>query len=53
MLSSCPAKAGHPVITERAVFTGSPAFAGDDEGESYNPNIAFAMMFFWISFEPP
>ena len=21
--------------------------------ECYNPNIAFAMMFFWISFEPP
>jgi hypothetical protein len=21
--------------------------------ERYNPNIAFAMMFFWISFEPP
>ena len=20
---------------------------------SHNPNIAFAMMFFWISFEPP
>ena len=20
---------------------------------NYNPNIAFAMMFFWISFEPP
>src|SRR3954447_6600513 len=41
-LSSCPAKAGHPVITAhpiclgsyvklRSVFTGSPAFAGDDE----------------------
>jgi len=35
--SSCPAKAGHPVSTnvtvppERSVFTGSPAFAGDDD----------------------
>jgi uncharacterized protein len=35
--SSCPAKAGHPVNTnvavppERSVFTGSPAFAGDDD----------------------
>src|ERR1051325_444710 len=33
MLPSGPAKAGHPVITEHSVFTGSPAFAGDDEGE--------------------
>src|SRR5262249_44545156 len=35
--SSCPAKAGHPVNThvaaifDTAMFTGSPAFAGDDE----------------------
>ena len=28
--SSCPAKAGHPVNIDRAVITGSPAFAGDD-----------------------
>ncbi len=28
---SCPAKAGHPVITENLVVTGSPAFAGDDD----------------------
>src|SRR5262249_12248883 len=28
---SCPAKAGHPVITESLAVTGSPAFAGDDE----------------------
>src|SRR5438477_1992171 len=27
---SCPAKAGHPVITAPSVFTGSPACAGDD-----------------------
>jgi hypothetical protein len=24
-----------------------------NDSERYNPNIAFAMMFFWISFEPP
>jgi len=28
---SCPAKAGHPVITESLAVTGSPAFAGDDD----------------------
>src|SRR5262249_613469 len=32
MPSSCPAKAGHPVINH-VVTTGSPAFAGDDRGE--------------------
>jgi hypothetical protein len=31
---SCPAKAGHPVITEYLVVTGSPAFAGDDDKEA-------------------
>src|SRR6266542_6382940 len=31
---SCPAKAGHPVITDNLVVTGSPAFAGDDDGEA-------------------
>jgi hypothetical protein len=29
---SCPTKAGHPVITESLMVTGSPAFAGDDDG---------------------
>src|SRR6266536_1602562 len=36
-LLSCPAKAGHPVITERLVVTGSPAFAGDDDGKLNDP----------------
>src|SRR6185437_17061829 len=27
---SCPAKAGHPVITAQSTCTGSPACAGDD-----------------------
>src|SRR5262249_46613384 len=36
LLSSCPAKAGHPVntdgtLSQRPVATGSPAFAGDDD----------------------
>jgi hypothetical protein len=26
---------------------------GGGKKESHNPNIAFAIMFFWISFEPP
>jgi hypothetical protein len=30
---SSPAKAGDPVATERAVFTGCPASAGHDDGE--------------------
>jgi len=30
---SCPAKAGHPVITEKAEATGLPACAGNDGGE--------------------
>ncbi len=34
---SCPAKAGHPVITENLVVTGSPAFAGDDDKEANGP----------------
>src|SRR5215831_2989954 len=34
---SCPAKAGHPVITENLVVTGSPAFAGDDDREVNDP----------------
>jgi hypothetical protein len=29
--------AGHPVITERLVVTGSPAFAGDDDGKLNDP----------------
>jgi hypothetical protein len=48
--SSCPAKAGHPVntavsaLSEMSPFTGSPAFAGDDEeGPSVRQNLqAFA-----------
>src|SRR5215831_16755178 len=35
---SCPAKAGHPVITENLVVTGSPAFAGDDDREVNDPS---------------
>src|SRR5262249_47811046 len=35
---SCPAKAGHPAITENLVVTGSPAFAGDDDGEVNDPS---------------
>src|SRR5215831_9283708 len=35
---SCPAKAGHPVITENLVVTGSPAFAGDDDRDVYDPS---------------
>src|SRR5262249_27122205 len=34
---SCPAKAGHPVITDSLEVTGSPAFAGDDRREATNP----------------
>src|SRR6266498_2595790 len=46
---SCPAKAGHPVITENLVVTGSPAgachraglrpdpLAGDDDKEAHGP----------------
>jgi hypothetical protein len=38
--SSSPAKAGDPVATEAAVFTGCPAFAGHDaQGESEMWNI--------------
>jgi hypothetical protein len=37
---SCPAKAGHPVITESLEVTGSPAFAGDDrERPTVQPKI--------------
>src|SRR5262249_16362180 len=35
---SCPAKAGHPVITENLVVTGSSAFAGDDDREVNDPS---------------
>jgi hypothetical protein len=34
---SCPAQAGHPVITDSLVVTGSPAFAGDDDEEANQP----------------
>jgi hypothetical protein len=34
---SCPAQAGHPVITDSPVVTGSPAFAGDDDEEANQP----------------
>ncbi len=40
----------HP--TGRAAGRPSPRKAGKDK-KAHNPNIAFAIMFFWISFEPP
>jgi hypothetical protein len=35
---SCDTKAGHPVIMENLVVTGSPAFAGDDDREVNDPS---------------
>ena len=46
---SCPAKAGHPVRDDRtcrtqpSVFTGSPAFAGDD-GKHYFPSVGAILL---------
>src|SRR5215813_1016598 len=36
--TSCPAKAGHPAITESLVVTVSPAFAGDDDSGVNDPS---------------
>jgi hypothetical protein len=38
-----PAKAAHPVITERLVVTSSPAFAGDDDGKLNDPTKIIAL----------
>ena len=47
----------HGLATQEPVvvtgFRRSPLRGARRKDEVYNPNIAFAMIFFWISFEPP
>src|SRR5580698_2739636 len=36
LILSCPAKAGHPVLTSLSLFTGSSAFADDDSLQTFS-----------------